>query len=86
MTPAELERCAFAGDGKNWRSAIARRVGVDARSVRHWKAGDRRMGDSLERVINILERHEDEWQDRRLSRGPEMPSYFRPDTGGDNIG
>jgi hypothetical protein len=69
MTPADLERCASAGDGKHCRSAISRRVGVDARSVRHWEAGDRRMGDSLERVINILERHEDEWQDRRLSRG-----------------
>jgi hypothetical protein len=86
MTPADLERRASAVYGKNWRSAIARRVGVDAPSVRHWKAGNRGIADWLEWATTNLERHEDERQDRRLSRAPEKPSYFRLNTGGDNIG
>jgi hypothetical protein len=60
VSPADFEKLASAVYGNNWQSALARRVGVDARSVRHRKAGDRRIPDWLEWAIGILERHEDE--------------------------
>ena len=41
MNPDELERRAAALFGQNWQTAFARRSGVDARTVRRWKAGDR---------------------------------------------
>jgi hypothetical protein len=60
VTPAELEQRCSALHGKKWQSSLARRVGVDARSVRRWKAGDRDIPAWLEWAIGILERHEDE--------------------------
>lgn len=39
MTPTELEARASALFGRNWQTAFARHSGVDARTVRRWKAG-----------------------------------------------
>jgi hypothetical protein len=60
VTPAELEKRASALYGKNWQSALARRVGVDARTGRRWKAGDREIPAWLVWAIGVLERYEEE--------------------------
>lgn len=60
MSPAELERRATALYGSDWQSPLARRVRVDARTVRRWKAGDREAPDWLEWALGILERHPEE--------------------------
>ena len=60
MSGAELERRAAALYGPDWQSPLARRVRVDARTVRRWKAGDREIPDWLEWVLGVLERHPEE--------------------------
>lgn len=60
MTKEELQTRAAAIYGDDWQSPLARRVRVDARTVRRWKAGDREIPDWLEWAIGILERHEGE--------------------------
>lgn len=60
MTPDELERRAAALYGPDWQSPLARRVIVDARTVRRWKAGDRDVPGWMEWALGILERHPDE--------------------------
>lgn len=39
MTPSELSLRAEALFGRNWQTALARHSGVDARTVRRWRAG-----------------------------------------------
>lgn len=60
MTPANLERRARALYGPEWQTALARRVRVEPRSVRKWKAADRAIPDWLEWALGVLERHPEE--------------------------
>ena len=60
MTPAALEHRAAALYGPDWQTPLARRVRVDARTVRRWKAGDRAIPDWLEWALVVLERHPEE--------------------------
>jgi hypothetical protein len=60
MTPQDLQQRASALYGDDWQSPLARRVCVDARTVRRWKAGEREIPSWLEWAIGILERHENE--------------------------
>lgn len=39
MAPSELEKRASALFGPRWQTELARHTGVDARTVRRWKAG-----------------------------------------------
>lgn len=55
MTPADLEHRASALYGDEWQSALARRIRVDARTVRRWKAGDRAIPDWLDVMLGLLE-------------------------------
>ncbi len=56
MTPAELEsRCATLF-GANWQTAFARHSGVDARTVRRWKAGDREIPTWVPVLLHAWER------------------------------
>lgn len=60
MTPADLEARAVPLYGSAWQSALARRIRVDARTVRRWKAGDREIPEWVEWAMGVLERHPDE--------------------------
>ncbi|MFN3549262.1 MAG: hypothetical protein ACK4U0_17380 [Mesorhizobium sp.] len=60
MTPEELEKRASAIYGPDWQSALARRVRVDPRAVRFWKAGARSIPDWLDAFLSVIERHPDE--------------------------
>jgi len=60
MTPAELETRATALYGREWQTLLARRVAVDARTVRRWKAGDREIPGWLVEFLGMLERHAEE--------------------------
>jgi hypothetical protein len=60
VKPAELESRASALYGPDWQTPLARRIRVDARTVRRWKAGDREIPDWLAEFLGMLERHEDE--------------------------
>ncbi len=46
--------------GADWQSLLARRVRVDARTVRRWKAGDREIPGWLVEFVGMLERHPEE--------------------------
>lgn len=60
MTPADLEARAVPLYGSAWQSVLARRIRVDARTVRRWKAGDREIPDWVDWALGVLERHESE--------------------------
>lgn len=60
MTPQELQTRAASLYGQDWQSPLARRIRVDARTVRRWKAGDREIPDWVDWALGVLERHEDE--------------------------
>jgi hypothetical protein len=60
VTPDELETRAAALYGKDWQSPLARRIRVDARTVRRWKAGDREIPPWVDWALGVLERHESE--------------------------
>lgn len=60
MTPTDLERRATALYGETWQSALARRVRVEARTVRRWKAGDREIPEWLDAFLEVLERNPSE--------------------------
>lgn len=60
MTPDDLERRCSAIYGREWQTSLARRVGVDTRTVRRWKAGDRAIPLWLVEFVGVLERHEGE--------------------------
>lgn len=55
MTPAVLERRATALYGPDWQTPLARRIRVDARTVRRWKAGDRAVPGWLDVMLGLLE-------------------------------
>lgn len=57
MTPTDLDHRATALYGERWQSALARRVRVDARSMRRWKAGERTIPDWLDAFLDLLERY-----------------------------
>lgn len=57
MTPDDLNRRCTALYGREWQTLLARRVRVDARTVRRWKAGDRAIPDWVEWAIGVLERN-----------------------------
>jgi hypothetical protein len=54
---AELEDRASALYGADWQTPLAKRVCVDPRTVRRWKAGDRDIPAWLEWVLGVLERN-----------------------------
>ena len=60
MTPSELEHRSAALYGNDWQSPLARRVRVDARTVRKWKSGDRAIPDWLEQMLLLLEKYPSE--------------------------
>lgn len=55
MTPDELERRSAALFGQNWQTALARHSGVDARTVRRWKAGDREIPSWVNALLHAWE-------------------------------
>lgn len=55
MTPADLERRASALYGREWQTALSRRIRVEPRTVRRWKAGDRAIPDWLAVMLDLLE-------------------------------
>lgn len=57
MMPADLERRAGELYGADWQSPLARRLRVDARTVRRWKAGDREIPDWVDAFLELLERY-----------------------------
>lgn len=57
MKPSDLERRGSALYGEDWQSALARRVRVDARTMRRWKAGDREIPAWLDAFLELLERY-----------------------------
>ena len=60
MTRAELEQRATALYGEQWQSPLARRVRVDARTMRRWKAGDRAIPEWVGAFLDLLDRYPDE--------------------------
>ena len=54
--PADLEAAGQALYGAQWQSALARSLGVDARRVREWLAGERKpkIGVMLD-IIALME-------------------------------
>lgn len=56
MTPSELEHRAAALFGSRWQTELARHCGVDARTVRRWKAGDREIPPMLNALLHAWER------------------------------
>lgn len=60
MTPAQFDARAAAIYGASWQSVLARRIRVDARTVRRWKAGDREIPDWVDWALGVLERNEAE--------------------------
>lgn len=57
MTPDELASRASAMYGQDWQSPLARRVRVDARTVRRWKSGERPVPEWLVAFLDVLERN-----------------------------
>jgi DNA-binding transcriptional regulator YiaG len=57
MTPTELEWRASAMYGQDWQSPLARRIRVDPRTVRRWKAGEREIPEWLDVLLSLLEKH-----------------------------
>lgn len=55
MTPADLERRAAVLYGAEWQTRLARRIRVDARTVRRWKAGDREIPAWLDVMLDLLD-------------------------------
>lgn len=55
MTPTDLERRCRALYGSEWQTALARRIHVESRTVRRWKAGDRKIPAWLPVMIGLLE-------------------------------
>ncbi len=55
MTPSELEQRATALFGEQWQTALARRIRVESRTVRRWKAGDREIPEWLDVMLELLE-------------------------------
>lgn len=60
MTRDELQIRAEKLYGEDWQSPLARRVRVDVRTMRRWKAGDRQIPDWLDAFLDLLERYPNE--------------------------
>lgn len=60
MTPDELDTRATAIYGADWKAPLSAKVGVDARTMRRYRAGERAIPDWLEVVLGMLERHPEE--------------------------
>jgi hypothetical protein len=60
MTPSDLEQKASALYGDRWQTPLARRIRVEVRTVRKWKAGDRSIPEWLDAFLDLLERYPDE--------------------------
>ena len=54
MTPKQLKSAGEALYGPRWQSALARRLGVDDRTVRRWLAGDREIPGPAIAAIDLL--------------------------------
>jgi DNA-binding transcriptional regulator YiaG len=57
MTPGQLSAAGQSLYGAQWQTALARRLGVDDRTVRRWLAGDRAIPLIAERLIELLRRY-----------------------------
>jgi hypothetical protein len=55
MTPAELAHRATALYGSRWQTALANRIEVAPRTVRHWASGDRQIPPWLGVMVGLLE-------------------------------
>jgi hypothetical protein len=56
MTPTELAKRATALYGSRWQTALANRIEVAPRTVRHWANGDRPIPPWLGVMVELLER------------------------------
>jgi len=54
MTPDELAEIGERLYGKRWQTALARRIKVDARTVRRWLAGKRKIRPQVAEHIRSL--------------------------------
>jgi DNA-binding transcriptional regulator YiaG len=57
LTPEQLATCGQTLYGEQWQSALARRIGVDARTVRKWLAGDRAIPQPAAELLALLVRY-----------------------------
>lgn len=57
MSPKQLSEAALALYGSQWQTALARRIGVDARTVRKWAAGDRAIPAPVVELLELLLKH-----------------------------
>ena len=60
MTIDELQQRASHLYGHDWQTPLARRVRVDARTVRKWKSGERAIPDWLDQMLLLLEKYPSE--------------------------
>lgn len=54
MSPKQLSAAAQTLYGKQWQTSLARRIGVDARTVRKWAAGDRATPQPVAELLALL--------------------------------
>jgi len=54
MTPDELAEIGQRLYGKRWQTALARRIKVDARTVRRWLKGDREIRPQVAEHLRSL--------------------------------
>lgn len=54
MTPRQLSATGQTLYGEQWQTALARRIGVDARTVRKWLAGDRAIPQPVAELLALL--------------------------------
>jgi DNA-binding transcriptional regulator YiaG len=54
MSPKQLSQAALALYGPQWQTPLARRIGVDARTVRKWAAGDRAIPPPVAELLGLL--------------------------------
>lgn len=54
MTPKALNVIGRTLYGEQWQTALARRIGVDARTVRKWAAGDRAIQQPVAELLALL--------------------------------
>lgn len=57
MTPKQLEKAGRDLYGEQWQTALARRIGVDDRTVRRWFAGDRAIPAPVAHLIALILRY-----------------------------
>jgi DNA-binding transcriptional regulator YiaG len=57
MTPKQLTETGRVLYGEQWQTALARRIGVDARTVRKWAAGDRAIPQPVAELLALLAKY-----------------------------